>query len=98
MNLGPIQVSGELFLADPPEDSFIDVRMAVMGIFQVQILSHVGGTSTVAVTLPDGPGTFTISYSVPTGSFLCQVQPKDTREEAKWHVLATVSGPAPIQD
>jgi hypothetical protein len=90
MNLGPIQVIGLLFLADPAEDSFIEAKVNVLGLLQVEIMEHVGEKMSVEVAMPEGPVSVTFSFDVPTSSFLCQVQPKDTETEAEWHVLAAL--------
>jgi hypothetical protein len=38
MNFGPIQVTGLLFVAVPDEDSFIEARVDVLGVLQVEIM------------------------------------------------------------
>jgi len=90
MNLGPLQVDGFLFVADPPEASFIDAKASVLGIVQVEFRAYVDEPITVTITLPEGPGTLTISFHVPTSLFLCQVQPDGAETEAEWHVLASL--------
>lgn len=67
--------------------------MDVLGVLQVEIVAHVGEPVMVAVNFPEGLVSVTISFDVPTSSFLCQVQPKDAETEAEWHVLAAL-GPA----
>jgi hypothetical protein len=93
INLGPMQMEGILFVADPPEDSYIEAQINVPGFLQVDIEAHVGEPMVVDIIITEGPATLTITFDIPANSFLCQVQRQDTETEAKWHVLATLSRP-----
>lgn len=91
ITIGPVQMDGYLFIADPPEGSFIEGRVSVLGMIEVQIVARMDGSATVDITLPDGPATFTISFNSPRNSFLAQVQPKGSRKVEEWHLLASLS-------
>lgn len=88
VTLGPVQMTGFLFVACPPEDSLIEGRINVLGIFQVAIVARVGEPVSVAITIPEGPASVIITFELPTNSFLWQVQPN--AELGDWHVLASL--------
>jgi hypothetical protein len=90
MNFGPIQVTGLLFVAVPDEDSFIEARVDVLGVLQVEIMARVGQPLTVEVTIPEGLVSLSFTFDVPTSSFLCKAQPKTSSTEAEWHLLAAL--------
>jgi hypothetical protein len=91
MNRVPVQVAGLLFVADPSEDSLIEAHVNVLGILQVEIEAHVGEPMTVEITIPEGLASLTITFEMPSNSFLCKMRRQDAETEAKWHVLATLS-------
>lgn len=76
VTLGPVQMTGFLFIACPPEDSLIEGRISVLGIFQVAIVGRVGEPVTIAITIPEGPASVIITFELLTNSFLWQVQPR----------------------
>jgi hypothetical protein len=90
MSLGPIQLNGLLFVAIPDEDSFIEARVNVLGILQVEIMARVGQPLTVEVTIPEGLVSLSFTFDVPTSSFLCKAQPQHSEIETEWHVLAAL--------
>jgi hypothetical protein len=91
LNLGPVHVTGWLFVAAPPMESFVEGELAVLGIVQ-KAFRLVITEKTVSIDLTIHEAFFTLSmhFDIPTGSFLCQLQPKDAEKQAQWHVLATV--------
>ena len=88
--IGPTAVTGLLFLADPPEDSFISGQVEVLGIVQFNIIARIDRPLTVEVRLPEALAMLTITFDLPSSAFLCQLQPKNPETEAKWHVLAAI--------
>jgi hypothetical protein len=91
MNLGSMQMSGVLFIADPPGDSFIEVKLEVLGILQAEVVAHVGEPAIVAITLPEGLFSVTFTFDVPTSSFICQARPNNSKTEAEWHLLTALT-------
>jgi hypothetical protein len=90
LTIGPMKVTGLLFLADPPEDSFIRAQVEVLGIIQMDIMARVDQPMAVEVRIPEGPAMLTITYDFPSSAFLCQLQTNNAETEVNWHVLAAI--------
>ena len=91
LTIGPMRMEGELFVTDPPEDIYVRAQITVLGVFQMNIEAHVGEPAIVNIIIPEGIATLTITFEIPTNSFLCKMQQQDAETEAKWHLLATLS-------
>jgi hypothetical protein len=84
-------VTGLLFVAAPPVETFIEGEIEVFGILQESFRMVITEQMmSVDFTIHEAFYTLSMHFDVPSSSFLCQLQPKDAETEEEWHVLATL--------
>jgi hypothetical protein len=91
MSIGPVHVTGLLFVATPPEETFVEGEIEVLGLIQETFrMVTTEEMMSVDLTIHEAFYTFSMHFDIPSGSFLCQLQLKDAETEEEWHVLATL--------
>ena len=92
MNIGPVHVTGLLFVATPPEETFVEGEIEVLGLIQ-ETFRMVITEEMMSVDLNIHEAFYTLSmhFDIPSSSFLCQLQPKDAETEEEWHVLLSLA-------
>jgi hypothetical protein len=91
MNIGPVHVTGLLFVAVPPVETFVEGEIEVLGLIQEAFRMVITERMmSVDLTIHLEVYTFSMHFDIPSSAFLCQLQPKEAEKQEQWHILATV--------
>lgn len=96
-NIGPVHVTGLMFVAAPPVETFAEGEIEVLGLIQEAFRMVITEQMmSVDLTIHEAFYTLSMHFDIPSSSFLCQLQPKNAETEEKWHVSGEIERQATL--